>query len=151
MPCVEEMDWSVRVSAAGGTGGADVLARSERWRIAAPVSFDAEARGLSALECFLGALGGDLVSGFLRLAEQRRLTVDHAEAVVRAGLDRPLSYLGAVGEDGAPAVGRIGIEVFVSSPASEGDVRAAWEEALARSPLALRASPGLDVRLTVTV
>lgn len=76
--------WSVRVSAAAG--GAEVFARGERWRIASPVSFDSDDRGLSALECALGALGGDLVTGFLRLAERRRLTIDHAETASAAAV-----------------------------------------------------------------
>jgi hypothetical protein len=143
--------WSAR-AVSRADGGADVFARAERWGIAAPVALDAEERGLSALECVLGALGGDLVTGFLRLAAQRRLPVDHAEAAVRGELDHALAYLGVVGEEEGPALGRLAVRCFVASPAAEAAVRAVWEEALARSPLAntLRTAPGLDVRLTVT-
>jgi hypothetical protein len=149
---MEAPTWSVRVAAAQG-GRVEVSARGSQWGVSAPVSFDAADRTLTALECLLGALGGDVVSGFLGLAVRRRLAVDHAEAVVRGTLANPLAYLGAVGSEGAPALGPLEVEVFLSSPDHEEDVRATWAEALSRSPLAntFRVFPGIDVRLTLTV
>lgn len=147
---VDAPAWSVRVAASDG--GAEVFARGSRWRVAVPVAFDTEAPGLSALECALGALGGDLVAGFMRAAERDRLPIDHAEAVVHGTLEHPLAHLGVVGEAGEPALGPLRVDVFVASPASEAEIRATWEGALSRSPLAntFRRSPGLVVRLTVT-
>lgn len=148
---MEPPSWSVRVTAAEN-GAAEVFTRGHHWGISTPVSFDAADRTLTAVECFLGSLGGDLVSGFLGLAALRRLPIDHAEAVVRGTLANPLAYLGAVGSDGDPALGGLEVEVFVSSPAPAEDVRTAWAVALGRSPLAntFRTHPGVDIRLTVT-
>lgn len=149
----DETSWSVRVVGAEQT--AEVFARGVRWQIASPVSFDVDAPGLPALECALGALGGDLVTGFLRLAARERLAIDHTEAVVRGGLEHALAHLGVVGEDGEVgevALGPLRVEVFVASPAPESEIRATWERALTRSPLAntFRRAPGLEVRLVVT-
>ena len=52
------------------------------------------------------------------------------------GLDNPLVFLGVVGEAGHPGFKAISGTLYVSVDADEPILREAWQETLARSPLA---------------
>jgi hypothetical protein len=126
--------WTVRV-AAGPGDGATAYARSRRFTLGAPLAFDEEYPQTTALEHLLAAVGADLVAGFRIMARRRRIALDQVEAVVEGRLQNPLVHLGVVGEAGHPGLESVEVKVYADSPANEDDVRAAWEEALARSPM----------------
>lgn len=143
--------WSLRVRSAG-TDRAVVYTRSHELTVGAPLSFDREYERTTALEQALGALGADVVAGFTVVADRRRVEVDDVEATLLAELDNPLTYLGVVGEEGDPGLERVGIKVYVSSPAPERTLRAVWDEARRRSPLlnTLRGCVDLELTLELT-
>ena len=99
------------------------------------VPFDEKARGISALELVLGALGADLATGILAAAARRRVEIERAEAVVTGRLENPLVHLGVIGESGHPGLEAVSVVLYISSLAPPEDVEGAWKEALERSPL----------------
>jgi uncharacterized OsmC-like protein len=143
--------WSVRVSGAEGER-ASVFVRKQRFMVGAPASFDEKDPEVSALEYVLGAVGADLVNGLRAIARARRVPIDRAEALVRAEMDDPLAYLGVAGALGSPALSRVGVTVYVDSPAAPAEIEALWAEARARSPLArtLERSVALDLDLRIS-
>jgi uncharacterized OsmC-like protein len=144
--------WGVRVRATT-PGGVTTYARSHAFEVGTALPFDVEQGRVTALEYLLGALGGDLVGGFRALARQRRLSIDDVEATVDATLVNPLTHLGVVGERGHPGLERVAVRVHVATLEPEEAVRAAWDEALRRSPLArtLAAAARVEIVMTVTV
>jgi hypothetical protein len=147
----ENRKWSVRVSSAG-PGLATAFVRKQKFAVGAPVTFDDDDPSVSALEYVLGALGADLVNGFVALARLRRVLVDHAEAVVHGRLDNPMMHVGVVGETGHPGLDEVTVKVYVSSSAPEEAVRKVWQETLDKSPLVhtLRPAVRLGLELAVT-
>ena len=145
-----DFSWRARVRATG-RGDATALVRSHRFEVGAPVQFDEQYDRVTALEYVLAALGADLVKSFQAAADRRRLALDQIEAVVTGRLDNPLVHLGVVGEAGHPGLESVAVRLFVATEADEARVRAVWDEALARSPLArtFGAAARLDLTLRV--
>jgi len=147
---MDEHPWTVRVSSTA-LDASTVFVRKHQFVVGAPVSFDEEAPHVSALECLLGALGADLVNGLVALARERRIDVDHAEAVVVGHLGDPLAHLGAVGATGHPGLSRASIKVYASASDDEEGVRRLWQEVLRRSPLLRTLQPVVEMALELTV
>src|SRR5262245_43998196 len=105
--------WSVRV-ASTGKDSATVFARKQQFTVGAPVHFDEAYESVSGLEYVLGVVGAELVNGVVSLARQRRLVIDHAEAVVQGGINDPLAYLGAIGATGHAGIETVSTKVYVS-------------------------------------
>lgn len=148
MPAPDPFRWTVRVTAVE-RGRATAFARTHRLELGPPLSFDEAEPRLTALECLLGALGADLVSGFKELAHRRRLQVDEVEALVQGELNDPLAHLGVVGQAGHPGLERATIKVYVSSLEDPGALRKLWDEMLERSPLARTLRPVVQLELSV--
>jgi hypothetical protein len=129
-----EHRWIVRV-AAGPEDGATAYARRTSVTIGAPLSFDEAYPRATAFEHLLAAVGADLVAGLRLAARRRRIELDRVEAVVEGSIENPLVHLGVVGETGHPGLKSIGVKVYAGTMAAEEDVRGAWEETLARSPM----------------
>jgi hypothetical protein len=126
--------WTIRVGSGQGDG-ATAFVRRERVEIVAPLTFDAEASGITALEYLLLAVAGDLVTGFRALARRRRLVIDQVEALVHGELDNPLTHLGVIGEEGHPGLSSLSVKLYVGSPNSEEEIRKLLEEVRLRSPM----------------
>lgn len=142
--------WSVRVRATG-RDRATAYVRRHRFEIGAPVQFDDAADAVSALEYTLGALAADLVNGFAALARRRRLSLDAVEALVTAELNNPLTVLAVVGEAGHPGMERVVAKVYVTSGDTDDDLRRAWSDALALSPLARTLRDAVDLRIELRI
>lgn len=127
--------WNLRVHS-DDPGRATVYVRRHRFEVGVPLQFDDEYPLVTALEHALGALAADVVVGLRRVAKRRRVDVDRVEAIVRAQVDNPLTFLQVVGEDGDPGLERIAIKVYVSSVDPLERVEEVWQEALSISPLA---------------
>jgi hypothetical protein len=143
-----DTSWDVRVVATD-PGAAAVYARSHRFEIGAPLSFDRDDPRVSALEHVLGALGSDVVVGLGRLAKKHRLEVFGVEATVEARLENPLTYLGVVGEEGEPALKSVRVRVYVRTPRDRQAVEVVWREMLATSPLVCTLRRSVELDLTV--
>jgi hypothetical protein len=129
-----------------GPDAARVLVRRHQFTVGRPVAFDAES-SVTALECALGALGAELVTGLRLFAKRRRLMLDAVESVVEGQLDRPLAFLEVVGEAGPPRLGRVAIKVFVASPHDEPTIRQLWADTLERLPLTGTFMRALDLQI----
>jgi hypothetical protein len=79
--------------------------------------------------------------------------VGSVEAVVHGELDNPLTYLGVIGEQGTPGLERLTVKLYVETLEEEADIRAAYDELLARSPLfqTLSAIARFEVQLHIVM
>jgi len=141
---------AVRVRWSPARRDASVTARSHAFSLRAALAFAPADSAPSAAEYLLGALAGDLVTGFARHAARRGVVLDDLEAAASGTLHSPLTALGVIGEEtGDPAFDAITVTLYVASPADPDTVRAVWEEARRASPTARTLERA--VRLTLTL
>ena len=115
---------------------ATAYSRNHAFSIGQPVSFHTTDAHPSAVEYLLGALGGDLLSGFARAAARRAVPLDALEASVSGRLNNPLLALGVIGEtEGHPGFEEIAATLYVSADADESILQTVWQATLAASPL----------------
>lgn len=112
-----------------------VSVRQHQFDVGRPLDFDPEYPRVTTLEYALGALGAELVGGIRAFAARRRLVIDHVEAVVKADLENPLTYLEVVGEEGTPALSEVHVRVYLSSPEKAAVLTDLWEHTISRLPL----------------
>ena len=143
---------SVRANLDPPGANTKVFARSHRFEIGKPFSFDIAEPSVTGSETLLGLLASDVLGLFASIANTRRLTIDRAEATVRAELAESLRYLGVIGSTGEPAYEHFQVRVYIDSPASSGSLNDAWNEAVARAPLlnTLRRATSVDVTMQLT-
>ena len=114
---------------------ATAYARNHTFPIGQAVSFHTTDAHPSAVEYLLGALGGDLLSGFARAAARCAVPLDALEASVSGRLNNPLVALGVIGETGHPGFEEIAATLYVSAEADEPTLHGVWQATLAASPL----------------
>lgn len=129
-----EYNWSVRVFWTRSQQ-AKVYAGKNAFSVGGQASFTQETTYPSAVEYLLGALGGDLVTGYHAQAAKRGVTVDATELVASGRLDNPMVFLGVVGAEGHPGFGSISATLYVSSDADEPTLQEVWRATLITSPL----------------
>jgi hypothetical protein len=129
-----EYTWTSRVSWTG-EGWATAYARNHAFTVGGQASFREADAHPDAVEYLLGALGGDLISGFASNATRRGVEVDAMEASIFGRLNNPLVFLGVVGESGHPGFETISCTLYVSADADEKILKEIWQTTLARSPL----------------
>ena len=130
-------------------GKVSVFARSQRLVAASVLSFDREESAATGVEHLLTALASDVVGGLARLARRRRVVLDGLEATLQAEVDGALTWLGVVGEAGAPTLRRIEGTVYVSSGAKPDELEALWREVLAMAPVHGALARSVDVQLSL--
>ena len=130
-----------------GEGGATAYARNQAFTVGGQASFREADAHPDAVEYLLGALGGDLISGFASYAARRGIEVDAMEASISGRLDNPLVFLGVVGERGHPGFRTISCTLYVSADAEEEVLDEIWQTTLARSPLANTLDRCVDLNL----
>ena len=145
-----EYQWSVRVGTAKGDR-ATAHVRQHQFDVGAPVQFDQQYDGLTALEYVLGAIGADIVNCLGMAARRHRVEIDDVEALVSGKLNNPLTHLGVVGEEGHPGLETISVRVYVSSVEPENRVRQMWAEAQERSPLVCTFRSAINLQLELQV
>lgn len=126
-------EWRLRARSTGGLKST-AYCRNFAFIVGQPASFEERDEHPSALEYMLGALAGDLATSFTTTCTRASLAVDDVEITVRASLCNVLAHLGL--EEGDPSLASVKIRIFASTLEEEAQVRAAWEEALRRSPIA---------------
>ena len=140
--------WTSRVSWTG-EGGATAYARNHAFTVGGQASFREADPHPDAVEYLLGALGGDLISGFASQAARRGVEVDAMEASVSGRLDNPLVFLGVVGESGHPGFRSISCTLYVSADVEENILEEIWQTTLTRSPLANTLDRCVDLDLAL--
>ncbi len=126
--------WTSRVRWMG-EDQATVYTRNHAFTVGGQASFREADPHPDAVEYLLGALGGDLLSGFASHAARRGVEVDAMEASIFGQLNNPLVFLGVVGESGHPGFETISFTLYVSADAEEETLEEIWRTTLARSPL----------------
>ena len=116
-------------------GWATAYTRNHAFTVSGQASFREADAHPDAVEYLLGALGGDLISGFASQATRRGVEVDAMEASIFGRLNNPLVLLGVVGESGHPGFETISCTLYVSADADEKILKEIWQTTLARSPL----------------
>jgi OsmC-like protein len=127
--------WTVRVQRMEASE-TRVYARNHSFAVGQQASFDVADAHPSAVEYLLGALGGDLVSGFQAQAARQRIAIDGLEMRLSGRLNNVLTHLGVVGEEGHPGLESITGTLYVSADAETQKLEQAWRTTLERSPLA---------------
>jgi OsmC-like protein len=118
-----------------GEGLATAYTRNHAFTVGGQASFRETDAHPDAVEYLLGALGGDLISGFASYAARSGVEVDAMEASIFGRLNNPLTLLGVVGESGHPGFETISCTLYVSADADERLLEDIWQTTLARSPL----------------
>lgn len=144
--------WTVR---ARGSNQAEAVAyaRNQAFTVCGQASFRASDPHPSAVEYLLGALGGDLLSGFAVSAARRGIELHETEVSISGCLNNPLVFLGVIGENGHPGFEKITGTLYVRAEAEASTLRQVWEEMLAQSPLVntLQRSVNLVLELQITI
>lgn len=126
---------------------AAAYARNHSFQIYRAASFRESDPHPSAIEYFLGAIGGDLITGFSSIAARHGIQPDSIEIVVSGELSNPLVLLGVVGESGSPGFETIQATLYVSSDAENTVLQEVWQETIDRSPLVHSLNDRLTLRL----
>ena len=145
------MCW-VRDSQASGSH-AEAYARNHAFSIGQQASFKEFDEHPSAVEYLLGALGGDLLSGFSTQASRRGVFISGLEIKLSGRLNNPLVFLGVIGEAGHPGFEAITGTLYVSTDAETALIQEIWQVTLTRSPLVntLRRCVALSLDLKVVL
>ncbi|MEZ5988378.1 MAG: OsmC family protein [Planctomycetota bacterium] len=140
--------WRLRARSSGHLK-TTVYCRNFQWDVGQPASFEEKDRHPSAVEAALGALAGDLVSGFATAGARAGLELDDIELTVSGRLHDVMAHLGVA--DGDPSFAAIEVKVFASTFDDAERVRAVWDETVRRSPLAatLGKATALTTRLAI--
>ena len=141
-------EWRLRARS-GGHLATKVYCRNFQWTLGQPASFEEKDAHPAAVEALLGALAGDLVTGFATACSQAGLEVDDIELTARGRLHDVMAHLGL--SDGDPAFATIDVKLFVSTFAPADRVRAVWQETVRRSPLAATLARATNLTATIAV
>jgi hypothetical protein len=135
----------------GGPDASRVHARNHSFDVGRQASFRDSDPCPSAIELVLGALGGDLVSGWRAEAGRQGIALEEIELTLGCRLDDPLRHLGVVGATGHAGIAAIEGTIYVTADAHAPDLEAAWREVRERSPLFTTLSRCVSVRLDLHV
>jgi hypothetical protein len=144
----KDYEWRLRTRVTGHQKST-TYGRNFSFDVGQPASFEEKDQYPSAVEYLLGALAASLATGFSTEAIRAGLTIDDVEITVRGRLNNPLALLGL--EDGDPSFSAIDIRCFASTFDDESVVRATWELAVQRSPLAATLRRAVDLNLKLSV
>ena len=140
--------WRARARASGHLAST-VYCRNFSFQVGQAASFEEQDAHPSAVEYLLGALAGSLCTAFATECARAGLEVDDIEMSISGRLANVLAHLGI--EEGDPAFAAIEAKCFASTFADEGQVRSAWERALARAPLAATLGKAVDIQWKLAI
>ena len=135
----------------GGPDASRVHARNHSFDVGQQASFRDADPCPSAIELALGALGGDLASGWRIEAQRRGIALEEIELTLRCRLDDPLRHAGVVGASGHAGIAAIEGTIYVTADRGEEELEAAWREVRERSPLFTTFSRCVAVHLDLHV
>jgi uncharacterized OsmC-like protein len=141
-------EWRLRTRSTGHLKST-VYCRNFSFEVGQPASFEEKDQHPSAVEYLLGALAASLATGFATEAARAGLQVDDIEITVKGKLDNVLVLLGL--EEGNPAFSGIELKCFASTLDDEEQVRAAWKQAVQRSPIVATLQKAVDLNLKLAI
>ena len=113
-------------------------------------SFEEKDKLPSAVEYLLGALASSLATGFATEVARANLNVDDIELSTRGQLENSLALIGDESA-GEPVFSEIEVKCYASSFDDAAAVRAAWERAIQRSPIAATLRRAVDINFSLAV
>jgi TusA-related sulfurtransferase len=126
-----------------------VYCRNFKWQVGQPASFEEKDQHPSAVEAALGALAGDLVTGFAVACTRNGITMDDIELTVRGRLHDAMAHLGL--SDGDPSLAAIDVKLFASTFADEDQVQEIWADTVRRSPLAATLAKAAELTTKIAI
>jgi OsmC-like protein len=145
-----EFVWSTRLRGVS-RDESQAYARTHTFAVGRQASFRDLDRHPSAVELLLGALGGDLLSGWYAEAERAGVVLDGLEVSLSGRLDNPLRHLGVEGEAESAGIATIEGSLYVTADAGREALDALWVRVLERSPLYSTLSRCLALTLELRV
>lgn len=141
-------EWRLRARSTGHLRST-AYCRNFSFTVGQPASFEERDKHPSAVEYLLGALAGDLATGFATACAQAGLQLDDVEITARARLKDVLAHLGLA--EGDPSLEAVVIKVFASTMSDEDRVRSVWDDVWRRSPVAMTLAKAarLDAQLSI--
>ncbi len=138
--------WRLRTRSTGHLKST-VYTRNFSFDMGQAASFEEKDARPCAIEYLFGAMAGSLCTGFATECARGNLEVDDIELSLTGTLHNILSHLGL--EEGDPSVQKIEVKCFASTFDDEKKVRAAWQRAIDRSPIAatLKKAAELEFKL----
>jgi TusA-related sulfurtransferase len=144
----KDYEWRTRTRLTGSREST-VYARRCSFRVGRPASFEERDESPSAVEVLLGALASSLAAGFATECARDGLEIDDIEIAARGRLGNVLAHLGL--EEGDPGFREIAVRCFASTLDDEVRVRAAWDRATARCPVAATLGKATDLALKMVI
>ncbi len=144
----DSYEWRLRVRSSGPMQST-VYHRCFQWTVGQAASFEERDAHPSAVEVLLGALAASLSTGFATECARDGLEVDDIEITAKATLRSVTAHLGL--DDGDPSLREARLRCFATSFDDEARVRAAWERAVARSPIAATLAKAADLHLKLVI
>lgn len=144
----KKYEWRLRARSSGRLKSS-VYTRNFSFDMGQAASFEEKDAFPSAMEYLLGALAGSLTTGFATECARENLEVDDIEISLTATLKNILAHMGL--ETGDPSIRHVAIKCFASTFDYEQTIRAAWQRAIDRSPIAatLRKAADLEFKLNL--
>ena len=144
-----QYEWRVRARSTGPMRS-KVYFRNFTIEIGQPASFEERDEHASAVEHLLSALAASISTGLANECRQQGLDVDDVEVTVTGKLADVLVVMG-LSDDGDPGFSEISLKCFASTMDDEDAVRACFDRAVARSPVAatLAKACALSLRFAV--
>ncbi len=133
------------------TARSTAFVRKGQFVVGRPLTFDREDGDVSAMEYLAASVAADIAGTLRKVAQERRLEIDELEVIAQGELDNALTFLGVIGEEGEPSLRTLRLKVYLSTDASEDDVKAAWEIARERSPLFTTLRRGVDLQVDLQI
>jgi TusA-related sulfurtransferase len=144
----KDYEWRLRARSAGALH-TKVYCRNFSWSVGQPASFEERDERASAVEQLLGALAGDLCTGFATACAQAGLEVDDVELTIRGRLHNAMAHLGL--EEGDPSLASIQVKCFASTLDDEARTREVWADVVRRSPVAATLRKAVDASFDLAV
>lgn len=143
-----EYEWRLRARSSAPLV-TTIYCRNFQWSLGQPASFEERDAHPSAIEAALGAVAGDLVTGFRIACTRAGLQIDDIEVTARGRLHDVMAHLGL--GDGDPALAVVEIKTFVSTFEDESRVRQVWAETVRRSPLAATMAKAAEFTVALAI
>ncbi len=141
-------EWRLRVRSSGAMQST-VYHRNFQWTVGQAASFEERDAHPSAVEVLIGALAASVSTGFATECARDGLEVDDIEITAKATLHSVTAHLGL--DDGDPSLREARLRCFATSFDDEAAVRAAWDRAVARSPIVATLSKAAEIELKLVI
>lgn len=144
-----DFEWRVRARSTGPLRSKAYF-RNLSLEVGQPASFEERDEHASAIEVLLTALATSISSGFANACRQKGLDVDDVEVTVTGRL-RDVQVVMGITDDGDAGLSEVTLKCFASSMDDEDALRACFDDAVKRSPVAATLSRACTMSMRLAV